>query len=99
MTQSEAVQLLNRVYGRSKWSFTTQGVEHEILPNGGMYYKVKADLQIGKQSPTTITGMGFSAVAAMDASTPEKHIDACNAALDGALVNAVQRLGLTSDKS
>ena len=97
MTQTEAVRLLNKAhYGR--WSFTTQGVEREML--GEMYYyAVKADLQIGIKSPITITGMGFSSVATVYASTPEKHIDACNAALEGALVNAVQRLGLTSDKS
>ncbi len=96
MTQTEAVQLLNENY-YGMWSFTTQGVEREVLSNNKVYYKVKADLHIAiRQPPITMAGMGFGAV---DANTPEKHIDACNAALDGALVNAVQRLGLTSDKS
>lgn len=100
MTQTEAVQLLNKSYGHSKWSFTTQGAEQEVMPrSGGIYYTVKADLQIARQPPITITGMGFGVVTARDTATPEKHIDACNAALEGALVNAVQRLGLTSDKS
>ena len=95
MTQTEAVQLLNKSYGHSKWSFTTQGTEQEALRNGRVYYKVKADLHIARQPPITITGMGFGAVSAVDTSAPEKHIDACN----GALVNAVQRLGLASDES
>ena len=99
MTQTEAVQLLNRIYGHSKWSFTTQGVEQETLPGGKMYYKVKADLNIGGQPPIKMSGMGFGAVPRGHTGTPEKHIDACNAALEGALVNAVQRLGLTSNKS
>ena len=98
MTQTEAVQLLNKSY-HSKWSFTTQGAEQEVLPRGAIYYKVKADLQIGRESPITITGMGFGVVTASDAATPEKHIAAHNAALEGALVNAVQRLGLASNKS
>ena len=97
MTQTEAVRLLNENFYRV-WSFTTQGTEQKVLP-GGIYYKVKGDLHIAKLNPITITGMGFGVIPKGYASTPEKHVDACNTALEGALVNAVQRLGLTSNKS
>ena len=96
MTQTEAVQLLNENY-YNMWSFTTQGVEREVFAKI-YYYKVKADLQIAIQPPITITGMGFGVVDAGH-TLPKTHVDACNAALEGALVNAVQRLGLTSNKS
>lgn len=96
MTQPEAVRLLNKRY-YNVWSFTTQGAEREVLP-GGICYKVKGDLHIAKQNPFTITGMGFGIIPQGQAN-PANYVAAHNAALEGALVNAVQRLGLTSDKS